>query len=292
VATTQIALLKKYGLPVRGVSGQHLLVDPNIQRKIVEVLNPRPKEWILEIGPGLGALTAAILAEGALVVAVEKDRRFCEILEGELGAEYEGRFWVENEDILKSDPKKLLARFRQATKKAAQKPSKAKVVSNLPYYITAPVLFWLVDHRAQIEKAVLMMQREVADRLLAQPGDKDYSRLTLGVRYYADVHRAFNVSRHCFTPVPKVDSSVVTLEFHPASTFPKGIDEKFLFHVIQVAFGARRKTLLNRLSHDSQIGRSREELVKILKDLGIPETARGEDLLLKDFISLTERLQK
>ena len=102
MSTTQIALLKKYGLPIRGISGQHLLVDPNIQRKIIELVDPRPKEWILEIGPGLGALTQEILAAGACVVAVEKDKRFCEILEGELGQDYKGKLWIENADILKN----------------------------------------------------------------------------------------------------------------------------------------------------------------------------------------------
>jgi len=290
VRDTQIALLKKYGLAVRGVIGQNFLIDPNIQRKIVELVDPKPKEWVFEIGPGLGALTTDILAAGAYVIAVEKDRRFCEILEGELGGEYEGKFWIENEDILKTDLKKLISRHRASGKKTVKKPAKVKVVSNLPYYITSPVLFWLVANRRSIEKVVLMMQREVADRLLAQPGDEDYSRLTLGVRYYAEVHRAFNVSRNCFTPKPEVDSTVLTLDFHPPSKFPKGIDENFLFHVIQAAFGARRKTLLNRLTHDSQVGKSREELSGVLRDLGIPENARGEDLLLKDFIALAERL--
>lgn len=309
--TTQITLLKKYGLEIRGFRGQHLLVDPNIQRKIVEGVDPKPKEWILEIGPGLGALTAELLAAGACVIAVEKDKRFSEILEGELGADYRGKLRIENADILKTDLRKLLTRLsslrasrsgakqsqrllrlRQSTLADPRNDVKLKVVSNLPYYITSPVLFWLIANRSHVERAILMMQREVADRLLAQPGDKDYGRLTLALRYYAEVHHAFDVSRNCFTPKPDVDSSVITIDFHPPSQFPKGLDESFLFHLIQVAFGARRKTLLNRLSHDSKIGRSRDEVLKILQKLGIPETARGEELLLKDFLSLAETLAK
>ena len=283
--TTQVTLLKKYGLSVRGFRGQHLLIDPNIQRKITALVEPRPREWILEIGPGLGALTAELLQAGASVIAVEKDRRFCEILHGELGGDYRGRLFIENADVLKMDLKKLLGRFRRTKKNA-----KVKVVSNLPYYITSPVLFWLIENRARVERAVLMMQREVADRLLAQPGNKDYSRLTLGVRYYAGVHRAFEVSRNCFSPKPEVDSSVVTLDFHPSSLLPPGLDEEFLFDLIRTAFAARRKTLLHQLAHDPKIRRSRDDLAALLGRFGIPENARGETLLLKDFISLAQAL--
>ncbi len=297
MSSTQITLLKKYGLEVRGFRGQHLLVDPNIQRKIVKAVDPKPDEWILEIGPGLGALTGEILSAGARVIAVEKDGRFCEILEGEYGQDYKGKLRIENADILKTDLRKLLNANVGAALRGRPKTGrphrgaptdKIKIVSNLPYYITSPVLFWLISNRTLIEKATLMMQREVADRLLAQPGDKDYGRLTLALRYYAEVRRAFDVSRNCFTPRPDVDSTVVTLEFHPPSRFPKGIDENFLFRMIQIAFGARRKTLLNRLSRDPGLKRSREELVKIFAELGISETVRAEELLLKDFISLTD----
>ena len=288
--STQITLLKKYGLEVRGFRGQHLLVDGNIQKKIIELIDPQPNEWILEIGPGLGALTAEILADGASVLAIEKDKRFCEILEGEFGADYKGKLLIENADVLKTDLKKLLTISERDTPKSRRR-KKIKVISNLPYYITSPVLFWLISNRASVEKAVLMMQAEVADRLLAQPGDKDYSRLTLGIRYYAEVHRAFEVSRNCFTPRPDVDSTVVTIDFHPLSKFPKGIDEAFLFHLIRVAFGARRKTLLNRLTQDSKVGRSRPQLIKVFHNLGISEMARAEELLLKDFIALAETLK-
>lgn len=169
---------------------------------------------------------------------------------------------------------------------------KIKVVSNLPYYITTPILFWLIKNRSWVERAILMMQSEVANRLLAQPGHKDYSRLTLAMRYYAEVHRAFEVSRNCFTPAPEVDSSVMTLDFHPPSKMPKGLPEKFFFHVIQTAFGARRKTLLHQLAHDAEIGKSRAELIPLLKELGIPENARAENLLLKDFMALAVLLRE
>ena len=292
MSKTQVTLLKKYNLAVRGSKGQHLLIDPNIQRKIVETVDPKSGEWILEIGPGLGALTQELLAAGASVIAVEKDKRFCEILEEELGADYKGRLWIKNEDILRTDLRKLLNTRTCPLGQVSKRSRKIKVVSNLPYYITSPVLFWLVANRTWVERAVLMMQREVANRLLAQPGEKDYGRLTLAIRYYAQVQRAFHVSRNCFSPRPDVDSTVIALDFYPPSKLPKGIDRDLVFRLIQVAFGARRKMLLNRFVNDSKIQKSRAELLEILRELKIPETARAEDLLLKDFISLAESLSK
>lgn len=291
--STQISLLKKYGLEVRGVRGQHLLVDPNVQQKIVKLLAPEPREWILEIGPGLGALTGELLASGASVLAVENDRRFCEILEGELGGDYKGRLWIENTDVLKTTLDQLLERARRFIRRRinSKPPAKLKVVSNLPYYITSPILFWLIGNRARVERAILMMQEEVARRLLAQPGERDYGRLTLALRYYAETCRAFDVSRNCFTPRPDVDSSVVVIDFHPASKFPKGLNENFLFHLIQTAFAARRKTLLNQWSRDSRVGKSRMELSRIFQKLGLPEKIRGEELLLKDFMAAALQLQ-
>ncbi len=297
---TQIALLQKYGLTVRGSSGQHLLIDPNMQRKIVELVGPKPKEWILEIGPGLGALTGELLVREARVIAVEKDPRFCEILEEELGKEYKGKLRILNEDILKVKLASDLKRGQAPTvnTKGARpllegmpRCNDVTAVSNLPYYITSPILFWLIENRSRIQKAVLMMQREVADRLLAQPGTKDYGRLTLAVRYYAEVRQEFYVSKNCFTPRPDVDSTVLTLTFHPTSKLPKNVDKDFLFQIIKTAFGTRRKTLLNCLSRDVQIGRSRSELMNVFGLLGISETARAEDLLLKDFIGLAASLR-
>lgn len=292
IAPTQIAFIKKYGLVIRGFKGQHLLVDPNIQKKIIKTLDPKPKEWILEIGPGLGALTQELLAAGARVIAVEKDKRFCEVLEQELGTEYKRKLRIESADILETNLKQLLTPHPSLSPQGERvRVRGVKVVSNLPYYITSPVLFWLIANRAWVKNAVLMMQREVARRLLAQPGDKDYGRLTLALRYYTEVRHAFDVSRNCFTPKPDVDSTVLTLNFHPPSRFPKEIDENFLFHIIQTAFSARRKTLLNRLASDAQIKKSRSELEAVLAHLGIPENARAENLLLKDFISLAECLK-
>lgn len=276
---TQIELLKKYGLSVRGNRGQHLLIDPNTQRKIVEHIELKPGEWILEIGPGLGALTSHLLEAGARVIAVEKDPVFCDVLRKEF-AGAGNRLEIRNADILQLELKELIK----------GKTRKIRIVSNLPYYITTPILFRIIENRERVPEAILMMQREVANRLLAQPGEKDYGRLALAVRYYAEVERLFDVTKHCFTPQPEIDSAVLRIRFHPLSAFSEDINEEFLFHVIHAGFAARRKTLLHGLSADVRIGKSRQEVQKILEDLGFPDKVRAESLLLKDFIELSRRL--
>ena len=278
---TQIGILKKYGLQIRGAMGQHLLIDPNMQRKIVDLLSVRPRDKILEIGPGLGALTAEILSRGASVITVEKEKRFIPILTEEL-APYGKKFKIVCADILGTDFKKLLGSGR----------GKWKVISNLPYYITAPLLLKLAGARKLFSEAVLTMQKEVAQRLEAFPGTKHYGRLTLAVRYAADVEPGFDIPKTCFTPVPEVDSSVLRLVFHKGPSLLPGADEKFLFDLIRIAFGQRRKTFLRVLNRDSQICLGRDELLNIFKSIGFAETIRGEELLLKDFLTLAAKFKR
>ena len=276
---TQIELLKKYGLSVKGHLGQHLLIDPNTQRKIVDALERTPGQDIIEIGPGLGALTGEMLARGYRVWAIEKDKRFVEILKTEFG-EYKDRFHLIHGDAVSMDFKSIL------------KKSPVKLISNLPYYITAPLLFHILSYRDFITKAVLMMQKEVAARLVAVPGTKDYGRLTLGIRYGAAVEHLFDVAPTCFTPQPEVHSSVLEMSFLPNSKRLPEKDETFLFYVIEVAFSQRRKTLAGLLTRNSQIKISREKLLEIFESLGFSPMIRGEELLLKDFINLSARLSK
>ena len=281
---TQIELLKKYGLSVRGRSGQHLLIDPNVQRKIVDLLDPGPADTVLEIGPGLGALTGEILGRGAKVWAVEKDGQFARILEREWSDYVPAKLKIVSGDILEFDIKKMVPK----------KKGKCliKVISNLPYYITTPAIFHLIHYRGLIERAVLTMQKDVADRLLASPGTRDYGRLTLGVRYAAEVRHGFDIPPSCFTPQPDVDSSVLHLTFFPEAKLPKGVDEPFLFYLIRVAFGQRRKTLLHILTRDPKINLERGPILKIFEALGFAPRVRGEELLLKDYFALAERFQK
>lgn len=277
---TQVELLKKYNIPIRGQMGQHLLIDPNIQKKIVDLLEITPGELILEIGPGLGALTGEVLERGASVLAVEKDGRFLEILEEEWGGK--GKLEIIHQDVLEFDFEIL--------KKKLSKQKQIKVVSNLPYYITAPILFLLIENKKWISKAVLMMQKEVADRILASAGSKDYGRLTLGVRYAADVKHAMNVPAGCFTPRPAVASTVLDLTLHPAKQLLSPEKEKKVFALVDLAFSQRRKTLLSLLSHHPKMNIGREAWLKAFEACGLKATARGEELLFKDYLALSEYL--
>ncbi len=270
----QIQLLKKYGLAVRGFRGQHLLIDENIQRKFVSLVDPKEKETIIEIGPGLGAITELLLQSGAHVIAIEQDKRFVEILKGELERDFK-KLTLVGGDILKINLKKY-----------ALKKLKLKIVGNIPYYITSAILLYLIDNRALIDSAYLTVQKEIADRIFAQPGTKAYGRLSLLVRFYADVARAFEISRNCFSPKPNVDSAVIELVFRKA--LPASVDETFLFNLIKFGFGARRKNLLNALTDGFGKDMTKQEVKMLLSNAGFKESVRAEELMLKDFIRLAE----
>lgn len=270
----QIQLLKKYGLSLRGSRGQHLLVDENIQRKFVSLVEPKEGETIVEIGPGLGAITERLLESGARVIAIEEDERFVQILKGELSRDFK-KLTVIKADILKIDLGKYAPRH-----------SLLKVAGNIPYYITSELLLHLIRHHRVVDSAYLTVQREIADRIFAQPGTKAYGRLTLLVRYYAEVSRAFEISRNCFTPRPNVDSSVMELVFRKA--LPRSVDEPLLFELIKLGFSARRKNILNALADGLSSKMPKEGIKALLNQARIPDRARAEELMLKDFMRLTE----
>jgi 16S rRNA (adenine1518-N6/adenine1519-N6)-dimethyltransferase len=278
---TQIELLKKYNLSVKGHLGQHLLIDPNSQRKIVDALDSSAGNDVIEIGPGLGALTGEMLKRGRRVWAVEKDARFVEILKQEFAA-YKDHLKILHADALDADLKKLV--------KGCTSKGPLKLISNLPYYITAPLLFHILSYRGLISKAVVMMQKEVAARLLASPGSKDYSRLTLGVRYSGSVEHIFDIPPTCFAPPPEVHSTVLEITFFPEEKRLPERDETFLFKVIEVAFSQRRKTLLGLLTRSPEIGVTREQLGPVFESMGLKSTVRGEELLLKDFLTLAAKI--
>ncbi len=284
--TTQIDLLKKYGLKIRGHVGQHLLIDPNMQRKIVELLEIEPSDSILEIGPGLGALTAHLLDRPHSYKAVELDEKFVQILKKEYAAFSHKSNQLIHADILKTDLVKLFSSEKKSDQeKLAGK--KVKVISNLPYYITAPIIFHLLEHRELFSKMVLMVQKEVAARLCAFPGSKDYGRLTLAMRYAGIARHAFDVPPQCFAPPPAVDSRVVVLDLYPQTAL-SGIKEKALFGLIQTAFSQRRKMFINLLARDIKWGKNREEVEAMFNQLRLPLKARGEELLLKDYLALLD----
>jgi 16S rRNA (adenine1518-N6/adenine1519-N6)-dimethyltransferase len=319
----QIQLLKKYGLSVRGARGQHLLVDENIQRKFVEYVTPKPGETIIEIGPGLGAVTELLLKSGANVIAVEQDSRFVEILETELGREFKNLKLV-HKDILKTDLSKFAKKKKSSSLRALRPPlgeargeaisnseiaasampggrlprndakgnalPLLKIVGNIPYYITSPILLHLISSRELIDSVYLTVQREIADRFLAQPGTKAYGRLALLVRFYAEARRLFEISRNCFSPKPNVDSTSIELIFH--RSLPKSIDETVVFDVIKHAFGKRRKNIVNALSEGFAETLEKKDVKEMVNAAGLSLNVRAEELMLKDFIRLAELLTK
>ena len=277
---SQIELLKKYGLRIRGHLGQHLLMDPNTIRKIVDALDLQPGDRVFEIGPGLGAVTQEVLRRGVPLLAVETDAKFVELLTQELAPEYPGSFTLVHADILKSDLTPLVRGW-------AGVGAKVKVIGNLPYYISTPILFHLIEHAEVFSSVVMMLQKEVAARLTAQAGDEDYGRLSVTSRFYGETEFLFDVSPKCFLPPPEVTSRVVRYVFR------KGLKPgcgKFLLEIVKIAFSQRRKTLLSLLVHDLKPPRRREELERILGEAGFPPKVRGETLSLEQFTVLAKAL--
>lgn len=279
---TQVELLKKYGLRVRGHLGQHLLLDPNIIRKIVDALALQPQDAVFEIGPGMGAVTQEILKRGFPVLAVEKDARFAEVLTRELLPEYGANFKLIHEDILQSDLTELVINW------AGER--KVKVIGNLPYYISTPILFHLIDHAKVFSQAVLMLQKEVAERLSAVAGEEDYSRLSVTSRLYGEAQFLFDVSPDCFLPHPKVMSRVISFRFRPYPGKERVKDETGLLEIIRIAFGQRRKTLLALLAQRFRSRTGRKDLERIFGDLGLSLKVRGEELSLDQFLDLARAL--
>ena len=277
---SQIELLKKYNLRIRGHLGQHLLMDPNTIRKIVDALDLRTGDRVFEIGPGLGAVTQEVLRRGFPLLAVETDKKFVEILTQELMPEHVGHFTLVHADILKSDPVKLIRDW-------AGSGAKVKIIGNLPYYISTPILFHLIEHAEVFSSAVIMLQKEVAARLTAKAGDEDYGRLSVTSRLYGQTEFLFDVSPTCFLPPPEVTSRIVRYSF---STTLKLGSEQFLLEIVRIAFSQRRKTLLSLLAHNLKPRRDRQDLERVLAELGFDPKVRGETLSLEQFMALAQAL--
>lgn len=271
-------LLKEYGLrPSKGL-GQNFLADGNTLQRIVAIAEVRPGDRIVEIGPGLGALTQGLLEQGAFVAAIEKDaglfRALSDVFRGH------PRLTLLHGDALDVD---LGALFPGEWQEKAPR----KVVANLPYYITSPLLMHILESEPPFERAVVMVQREVAERLVAAPGSKEYGALTVGVAYRAEVQLAARVPPTVFVPPPAVASEVVLLRPRPAP-FDVGDPECF-FRVVKAAFGKRRKTLVNALK---ELHLEPGEVARALRESGIDGGRRGETLTLAEFASLSGALSR
>ncbi len=274
-----IEVLKKYGFRFQKRYGQNFLIDSHILEKIIEAAEITKEDMVLEIGPGIGTMTQYLAEHAREVVAVEIDKTLIPILEDTLSA-YDN-VTVINEDILKVDIEAL------AREKNGNRP--IKVVANLPYYITTPIIMGLFESHTPLASITIMVQKEVADRMQAGPGTKDYGALSLAVQYYAKPELMMNVSPGCFIPKPNVGSAVIRLTRYEQNPVQVK-DEDFLFSLIRAAFGQRRKTLVNSLTNASFLSVSKEEILRALSEMGISETVRGEALTLEEFAKLSNLL--
>jgi 16S rRNA (adenine1518-N6/adenine1519-N6)-dimethyltransferase len=277
-------ILRKLNIRPTKAFGQNFLTDTWVLQNIAEAAELTPNDTVLEIGPGLGSLTSWLAEDAGFVVAVEIDNRLVPVLHDLLIA-YRNVHII-NADILKLDLKKELAPFMTADDGT---PRTLKVVANLPYYITTPVIMKLLENGLEAECMVFMVQKEVARRMMAEPGGKDYGALTVAVRYYSAPSIIMDVPPHCFIPQPDVDSSVIRLDLY--KTPPVELKDKDLFFkVVKAAFGQRRKTLVNALNNAGYIGADKEQIRILLEKTGIDEKQRGETLSISQFAQLANHL--
>ena len=275
-------LLADHNFSLKKSLGQHFLVDERVLGKIIDAAELDATVGVLEIGPGMGALTERLADRAGWVVAVEIDGRLIPILRA-LFAD-RPHVTVVHGDALQIDLKELLERYMGSA-------DRYSVVANLPYYATSPILMRLLEERLPLERIVVMIQKEVADRIMAEPGTKEYGSISVAVRYFADVSRVCGVPRNCFIPRPQVDSAVIRLEIRrepPVSVR----NEDLFFRVVRAGFAQRRKTLVNTLSASFFGGKRKDELGNLLKEIGIDPNRRGETLTLEEFARLSDALDQ
>ena len=274
-----IEVIQKYQFDFQKKFGQNFLIDGRVLEKIMDAADITKEDFVLEIGPGIGTMTQYLAERAREVLAVEIDKNLLPIL-AETLSEYEN-VDILNADILKTDLNKI------AEEKNGGHP--IKVVANLPYYITTPIIMGLFESHVPVENVTVMVQKEVADRMQAGPGTKDYGALSLAVQYYAEPYIAANVPPNCFMPRPKVGSAVIRLTKH--KTPPVQVkNEKLLFQLIRASFNQRRKTLQNGIKNFSGLNFSKEEVAEALEQMGVSPTIRGEALTLEQFAQLSNLL--
>lgn len=274
-----IEVLQKYNFNFQKKFGQNFLIDTHVLEKIIEESGITKDDFVLEIGPGIGTMTQYLCENAREVAAVEIDKNLIPILADTLSA-YDN-VEVINDDILKVDINKL------AEEKNGGKP--IKVVANLPYYITTPIIMGLFESHVPIDSITIMVQKEVADRMQVGPGTKDYGALSLAVQYYAKPYIVANVPPNCFMPRPKVGSAVIRLERYEEPPV-KVKDEKLMFRIIRASFNQRRKTLANGLKNSAELDYTKEEIEAAIETLGRGASIRGEALTLEEFAKLADFL--
>lgn len=274
-------ILKKYGFSFKKSLGQNFLIDPNILRNIVSHAGLTKESAAIEIGPGIGALTEHLARAAGKVVSFEIDQRLLPVLEDTLSPYDNVR--IVHQDILEADTESI---FNEELKEYKD----VMVVANLPYYVTTPILLKLLHDRLPIRGMVVMMQKEVADRITAKPGTKEYGSLSIAIQYYMDAEVAMTVPKTVFMPPPNVDSAVIKLTRRSVPVVEVK-DEDFLFLVSRGSFVQRRKTILNNLQTSLPDGKAhKEEILKALEETGIDPTRRGETLSIQEFGALSDAL--
>ena len=276
-----IEILQKYKFVFQKRYGQNFLIDPRVLEKIMNAAEIGPEDCVLEIGPGIGTMTQYLAERAARVVAVEIDGELIPILQETL-ADYKNVVLIQN-DILKVDIKELAREYGNG------RP--LKVVANLPYYITTPIVMGLLEGGAPVANITVMVQKEVADRMQTGPGSKDYGALSLAVQYYAEPYIVANVPPNCFMPRPKVGSAVIRLERYEEPPV-KVRDEKMMFRIIRASFNQRRKTLANGLKNSAELDFTKEEIESAIVALGKGASVRGEALTLEEFAKLSDELSE
>ena len=274
-----IEIIKKYDFAFQKKYGQNFLIDAHVLDKIIAAADVGPEDFVLEIGPGIGTMTQYLAEHAREVAAVEIDTHLIPILEDTL-QDYDN-VTIINEDILKLDMNAL------AQEKNQGRP--IKVVANLPYYITTPIIMGLFESGVPVENITVMVQKEVADRMQVVPGTKDYGALSLAVQYYAEPYLVANVPPNCFMPRPKVGSAVIRLTRHKEKPVQVK-DENFMFRLIRASFNQRRKTLQNGLNNCAELAVTKAQVVEALEKMGLPATVRGEKLTLEQFAQLSDLL--
>ncbi len=276
-----IEILQKYNFNFQKKFGQNFLIDTRVLEKIIAAAGITSEDMVLEVGPGIGTMTQYLCESAGKVIAVEIDKNLIPILENDTLKDYDN-VRVINEDILKLDINKLVQ------EENGGKP--IKVVANLPYYITTPIVMGLFESHVPIESITIMVQKEVADRMQVGPGTKDYGALSLAVQYYAKPEIVANVPPNCFMPRPNVGSAVIKLTRHTEPPVQVH-NEALMFKLVRAAFNQRRKTLQNSIANSTELSLSKDKVLSALDQMGLSQTVRGEALSLEQFATLSNLLE-
>ncbi len=276
-------IMKKYNIKANKSLGQNFLINDKVVEEIIESSKITNNDLIIEIGPGLGTLTKGLLEQAGKVICIELDKRMINILEDRFSL-YDN-FELINQDVLKVNLHQLIKK-----EKEIGKITNAKIVANLPYYITTPIIMKLLEEELDLESITVMIQKEVADRLIAIPGEKNTGAITYSVFYYSEASKVMEVTNDCFIPQPDVTSEIIKLNIRKNKAI-EVTDKEIMFKIIKSAFMQRRKTLLNALVN-TKVFLNKEEGIKILNELGLDINIRAEKLSINDFANITNKICK